>query len=109
MHRLFRRNKQPPPVRGRGPARWTAWEGGLIVISLLLIVFPLYAEAYRWINPSVVPAAQRETEVSVPPGATPDQPTITGVSELPIETPPPPVILRATPTIPGVPADTPTN
>jgi uncharacterized repeat protein (TIGR01451 family) len=75
MQRLFRRNRRPPPGRGRGPARWTAYEVALIVLSLLLIVFPLYAEAYRWLNPLVAPAAPRAQEA--PTDATPaTEPTV---------------------------------
>ena len=67
MQRFVRRKKRPQP--GRGPARWTVWEIALIALSLLLIVFPLYAEGYRWLNPLAVPAAprfQRETFTPVP-------------------------------------------
>ncbi|MEI7646460.1 MAG: hypothetical protein WCJ55_19480, partial [Chloroflexales bacterium] len=48
----------PPPRTGRGraPARWTGWELALIVLSALMIVFPLYAEATRWIMPPLAPA-----------------------------------------------------
>src|SRR3954462_2358025 len=66
MQRFVRRKNRPQP--GRGPARWTGWEIALMVISLLLIVFPLYAEGYRWLNPLTAPAApllQRATFTSV--------------------------------------------
>src|SRR5829696_807101 len=74
MQRFVRRKDRPQP--GRGPARWTAWEIVLMALSIVLIVFPLYAEGYRWLNPLAVPAApllQRATFTSVatsPGGAT---------------------------------------
>src|SRR5215212_689298 len=74
MQRFVRRKHRPQP--GRGPARWTGWEIALMALSLLLIVFPLYAEGYRWLNPLIVPAApllQRATFTSVattPAGST---------------------------------------
>jgi fimbrial isopeptide formation D2 family protein len=40
-----------------------------MTLSLLLIVFPLYAEGYRWLNPLTVPAApllQSKTNTSAP-------------------------------------------
>src|SRR6266540_755249 len=57
MQRFVRRKKRPQP--GRGPALWTGWEIVLMAISVLLIIFPLYAEGYRWLNPLAVPAAPR--------------------------------------------------
>jgi hypothetical protein len=117
MQRLFRRKNQPPSGRGRAPIAWTAWEIALIVISLLLIVFPLYAEAYRWVNPSIVPAAQRETDTPIaspvptqpmPPTDTP-RPTNTPIG--PTDTPrPTATAFTVTPgTItPTPPTDTPT-
>ena len=37
---------RPPSSAGRGrrPARWTVWEISLILVSALMIAFPLYAE-----------------------------------------------------------------
>src|SRR6185436_15283305 len=67
MQRFVRRKNRPQP--GRGPARWTGWEIALMALSLLLIIFPLYAEGYRWLNPLTVPAApllQRFTSTSAP-------------------------------------------
>ena len=90
MHRLFRRKNQPSPGRKRGHVAWTAWEITLIIISLLLIIFPLYVEAYRWVNPLVAPAAQRETDTPAASPATatsPPQPTDT---TQPTGTPPAP-------------------
>src|SRR5215211_39890 len=68
MQRFVRRKNRPQP--GRGPARWTVWEIALMALSLLLIIFPLYAEGYRWLNPLAVPAAplfQRVTDTVVAP------------------------------------------
>ncbi|MEI6778055.1 MAG: hypothetical protein WCK70_14235, partial [Chloroflexales bacterium] len=51
--------KGRPPTqagRGRAPARWTGWEIALIVLSTLMIAFPLYAEVTRWIMPPLAPA-----------------------------------------------------
>src|SRR5262245_14988008 len=79
MHRLFRLNSQPSRGRRPGPARWTPWEIGLIVLSLLLIAFPLYAEVYQWVYPRIAPAApleQRVTQTS-PPGTGQPAPTNT--------------------------------
>src|SRR5262245_25595379 len=67
MQRFTRRNDRPQPSLKRRPARWTAWELLLMVVSLLLIVFPLYAEAYRWINPLAAPAAPRAQEATADP------------------------------------------
>ena len=67
MQRFVRRKHRPQP--GRGPVRWTGWEIALMALSLLLIVFPLYAEGYRWLNPLAVPAApllQRATFTPIP-------------------------------------------
>lgn len=118
MQRLFRRNSRPPNGRGRKPASWTAWEIVLIVISLLLIVFPLYAEAYRWANPLIAPAAQRETDTPVgsplptnTPGIPTDTPRPTTTPIGPTNTPPPTITpFTVTPgTVTTTPAtDTPT-
>src|SRR5215211_6674141 len=117
MQRFVRRKNRPQP--GRGPARWTAWEIVLMALSLLLIVFPLYAEGYRWLNPLAVPAApllQRQTNTSIAsatPGAsattapsattgtTPSDTPTTGPSATPADTP----TTGPSPT----PADTPTT
>src|SRR5436190_11649347 len=101
MQRFVRRKNRPQP--GRGPARWTGWEIALMVLSLLLIVFPLYAEGYRWLNPLIVPAApllQRETNTTAPTaggatattapsattGTTPVSTATTGPSPTPADT-----------------------
>ena len=117
MQRFVRRKNRPQP--GRGPARWTGWEIALMALSLLLIVFPLYAEAYRWLNPLAVPAApllQRATFTTVPTtpsgatattaptattGTTPSDTPTTGPSATPADTP----TSGPSPT----PADTPTR
>ena len=31
----------------------------MLVVAILMIVFPLYTEASRWVNPLVAPAAPR--------------------------------------------------
>src|SRR5436305_15083851 len=91
MQRFVRRKNRPQP--GRGPARWTGWEIALMALSLLLIIFPLYAEGYRWLNPLAVPAApllQRQTNTSIasstPGGGATDTPT-TGVPPAATDTP----------------------
>ncbi|MFL5805225.1 MAG: hypothetical protein ACJ8CR_26225, partial [Roseiflexaceae bacterium] len=72
MYRLFRRKRQPPSGRRPGPARWTVWEIGLIVLSLVLIAFPLYIQAYQWLYPPLAPAAEllqpRITQTNTPSG-----------------------------------------
>src|SRR5206468_1059393 len=84
MQRFVRRKNRPQP--GRGPARWTGWEIALMALSVLLIVFPLYAEGYRWLNPQTVPAApllQRATFTSVatsPTATTGTAPTATATA-----------------------------
>src|SRR5215212_9594315 len=115
MQRFVRRKDRPQP--GRGPARWTGWEIALMILSLLLIIFPLYAEGYRWLNPLTVPAAplpQRATNTSIantPVGAT-DTPT-TGVPPVATDTPTTgvPPVATDTPTtgVPPVATDTPTT
>ena len=47
--------RTPPQGRGRAPARWTVWEIALVMLSVLMIAFPLYAGTMSWIMP---PAAQ---------------------------------------------------
>jgi len=74
MQRDAHHKNQP----GRKPARWTFLEIGMLVIALLLIVFPLYAEAYRWVNPLLAPAAPRLQRVTDTP--LPDTPTGTILS-----------------------------
>src|ERR1044071_7429099 len=81
MYRLFRRKNQPPRGSGK-PARWTTWEIGLIILSLLMIAFPLYVEVYQWLYPTLAPAAPlpvqpRETVTDTPstPGTIPSPTT----------------------------------
>ena len=62
MQRLSGRHRSPRSGRGRAPARWTFYELALIALSIALIVFPLYAEVYRWVYPAFVPAAPRAQE-----------------------------------------------
>jgi hypothetical protein len=70
MQRLSGRHRSPRSGRGRAPARWTFYELALIALSIALIVFPLYAEVYRWVYPAFVPAAPRAQEEPTG-GATP--------------------------------------
>src|SRR5215213_8363989 len=128
MQRFVRRKRRPQT--GRAPARWTGWEIVLIALSLLLIVFPLYAEGYRWLNPPAVPAApllQRQTNTSIPTssggstattaptattGTAPTNTPATGPSSTPVDTPttgpsPTPVDTPTTGPSP-TPVDTPT-
>ena len=108
--RRFRRTNSPLP--GRKPKPWTPLEVSLIALSLLLIVFPLYAEVYRWVNPSIAPAAplgQRVTavpsDVTQPPATQPPAPTNTPDPGLPTNTPDPGLPTN-TPD-PGLPTNTP--
>ncbi len=113
----------------RGAARWTPLELALVVTSVLLIIFPLYAEAYRWISPTQVPAAQLETatpsddesgnKAAVPQATretfTPDPltPTLGGVTDTPTVAVDTPTTAADTPTTaadtPTTAADTPTT
>jgi hypothetical protein len=70
MQRLSGRHRPLRSGRGRTPARWTFYELALIALSIALIVFPLYAEVYRWVYPAFVPAAPRAQEEPTG-GATP--------------------------------------
>ncbi|NTU79564.1 MAG: hypothetical protein HGA45_09200 [Chloroflexales bacterium] len=75
------RGRSPQSGRGRGPARWTPWELALIIVSVLMIAFPLYAGANRLVFPPVAPAQEL-----TPPAASPtDDPVFP-----PTEPPPPP-------------------
>jgi hypothetical protein len=62
MQPSSKRREKPIPRRGRRPARWTFVEVLLILCSVLMIVFPLYAEALRWTEPSLAPA-QEQTQI----------------------------------------------
>ena len=65
--------KGRPPTqagRGRAPARWTGWEIALIVLSTLMIAFPLYAEVTRWIMPPLAPAQASTPSANPAAGAT---------------------------------------
>ncbi len=89
------------PGRGRTPARWTGWEIALIILSVLMIAFPLYAETTRWILPPLAPAQE------ITPGNEPG-PDQSGRTSTPIpatNTPGP----SPTPTNTGLPTATPTN
>jgi hypothetical protein len=52
--------------RGRAPARWTKLELALIVLSVVMIAFPLYAGAMRFVFPPLAPAQE----------STPEAPTV---------------------------------
>jgi uncharacterized repeat protein (TIGR01451 family) len=90
MQRLSDRHRSPRS--GRTPARWTFYELLLIALSVALIIFPLYAEVYRWVYPAFAPAAPRaqeapiETITSGPAAAATEAPTSTPV-EAPTEAP----------------------
>ncbi len=120
MHSFFNRGTQRP-IRGRRPVRWTLWEVLLLILSVLMMIFPLYAEAYRWINPPVVPAQESATDTPVDepaddpePAQAPPVPTWTpGVPStptpiVPTDTPLPPTATLPPPTPTDVPPDTPT-
>ncbi len=103
MQRLSGRHRSPRSGHGRTPARWTFYELALIALSIALIVFPLYAEVYRWVYPAFVPAAPRAQEAPTE-GATPapsesatDAPTSAPANEQ-NETPPAEPQQRATET-----------
>ncbi len=122
MHSFFHRGKQRP-IRGRGSVRWTVWEVLLLILSVLMMIFPLYAEAYRWINPPIVPAQENATDTPVddptgdpepaqappvptwtpglPPTPTPIIPTATPLP--PTDTLPPPTATTAVPDEPPTP------
>ncbi len=67
MQRPVRGDRRQPAGSRRGPARWTFYEVGLMIVSALMIIFPLYAEAYRWAVPRIAPAAPRAQEATPPP------------------------------------------
>src|SRR3954452_16929005 len=108
MQRFVRRKNRPQP--GRGPARWTGWEIALMVLSLLLIIFPLYAEGYRWLNPLAVPAApllQRATITPTPGAATAT--TGAAATDTPTRGAPPAATDTPTTGVPPAATDTPTT
>ncbi|MEP7190771.1 MAG: hypothetical protein ABI901_16390, partial [Roseiflexaceae bacterium] len=114
MQRFVRRKNRPQP--GRGPARWTGWEIALMALSLLLIIFPLYAEGYRWLNPLTVPAApllQRATITPSPGGATattvPSATTGAVATDTPTTGVPPAATDTPTTGVPPAATDTPTT
>ncbi|MBX0327434.1 hypothetical protein K2Z83_07055, partial [Oscillochloris sp. ZM17-4] len=72
--------KGRPPIRtgrGRTPTRWTGWEIALITLSVLMIAFPLYAEATRWVMPPLAPAQESTPSADAVAGETaaPEPPT----------------------------------
>ncbi|HMQ34319.1 MAG TPA: hypothetical protein PKD53_26525, partial [Chloroflexaceae bacterium] len=92
--------------RGRGPVRWTPWEIALIIVSVLMIAFPLYAEATRLVFAPVAPA-QGNTPVSEPATPTND-PVFPPTDVPPTDVPPTDVPPTEAPTdTPVAPSDTP--
>ncbi|MFV9503915.1 MAG: hypothetical protein AB4911_05040 [Oscillochloridaceae bacterium umkhey_bin13] len=102
--------RPPQQGRGRGPARWTPWEITLIVLSLVMIAFPLYAEMTRLIFAPPVPAQEAQPFMPEPPGEGIDQgPTITSSPTLePTPTDTPTVTNTPEGGDPPTPTDTPT-
>ncbi|MBP1465588.1 hypothetical protein EYB53_007705 [Candidatus Chloroploca sp. M-50] len=80
------RGRPSQPGRGRGPVRWTVWEISLIVLSIVMIAFPLYAEATRLVFAPVAPAQENPTatpDLAFPPTNTPlPPPTETPLPDL---------------------------
>ncbi len=93
MQKFFRLRPKHTPGRGRQPARWTIWEVLLLSLSVLLIIFPLYAETYRWINP--LPAPAQEIDPTPPSESAPveqpapDEPVEQPAPDAPVEQPAP--------------------
>jgi hypothetical protein len=88
------RGRPPQPGRGRGPARWTGIEIALILLSAVMIAYPLFAGALRFVAPPVAPAQETTPEQTVePPTDTPDP----VFQEPPTDTPAPPPTDTAAP------------
>ncbi len=79
------RGRPSSPGRGRAPARWTKLELALILLSVVMIAFPLYAGMMRFVFPPPAPAQE----------STPEAPTVDPVL-------PPTVVPTAVP----IPTDT---
>ncbi|NCC35351.1 MAG: hypothetical protein EOM24_25560, partial [Chloroflexia bacterium] len=82
------RGRPSQPGRGRGPVRWTVWEISLIVLSIVMIAFPLYAEATRLVFAPIAPAQENPTatpDLAFPPTQTPLPPPTE--TPLPVLTP----------------------
>ncbi|MCX7792154.1 MAG: hypothetical protein N2378_16085 [Chloroflexaceae bacterium] len=87
------RGRPSSPGRGRAPARWTKLELVLILLSVVMIAFPLYAGAMRFVFPPPAPAQE----------STPEAPTVDPAlppTTVPTDTP------RPTDTLVPLPTDT---
>ncbi|NJL05910.1 MAG: hypothetical protein HC911_13590, partial [Chloroflexaceae bacterium] len=63
---------RPPRLYAKRGLRWAIWEIGLIGLSLLMIFFPVYAEAaYRVAVPAPDTALLSATTVPAEPGLPP--------------------------------------
>lgn len=95
---------QPTSGKGRAPAQWTLWEILLIMVSLLLIIVPLFIELQQWAAPPPLPAREilrQERPTTDPATDTPVGPTDTPGPVGPTDTPggnPPPDTPIAPPT-----------
>lgn len=86
MQRLPDRHRSPRS--GRAPARWTFYELLLIVLSVALIIFPLYVEVYRWVYPAFAPAAPRAQEAPTEtPASSPAEAPASSPTEAPASSP----------------------
>ncbi|MCS6883355.1 MAG: hypothetical protein RMK84_19880 [Oscillochloridaceae bacterium] len=96
------RGRPSSPGRGRAPARWTKLELGLILLSILMIAFPLYAGAMGLVFPPLAPAQE----------STPEAPTVDPVlppTIVPTNTPLPTNTLAPLPTDTQTPTPTDTG
>ena len=96
------RGRPSSPGRGRTPARWTKLELALILLSVVMIAFPLYAGAMRFVFPPPAPAQE----------STPAVPTVDPVlpfTTVPTDTPPPTNTLAPLPTDTQAPTPTDTG
>lgn len=101
------RGRPKSPGRGRAPARWTGLEITLIVLSVLMIAYPLFSGAVGLVAPPPAPAQESTTDPAQAPTDTPDpvfpQPSETAPPPPPSDTPLPPP--SDTP-VPPLPSDT---
>jgi len=96
------RGRPSSPGRGRAPARWTKLELALILLSVVMIAFPLYAGAMRFVFPPLAPAQE----------STPEAPTVDPVlppTTVPTDIPPPTNTLGPLPTDTQAPTPTDTG
>ena len=91
------RGRPTQPGRGRPPARWTGLELTLILLSAVMIAYPLFAGTVSIIAPPLAPAQELPPTADQPATDTPDPafplpPTDTAVPPPPTDTaiPPPP-------------------